>query len=247
MPTTQKKNAKINLYNRLPSDIQFIVDKHIWNKTKQDIPDIELEYRKLKYNLQNYNHNWSNREKKIIDFVCWYIFRTRTYGFGYCGYETKSGKYEYKNSKNINPNVNLGMYIKIYNLYLENKIKKPNYEDITDNIRLAIDNWVGYNILNKELFEHFAISLGFNIIDMFEYYYDNIGENPFENDNYLKTIFCFYLTDMFDNIIITTFGNEIEDLDSDSDSGSDTDTFNDPTDLGVGDILVPSAYDLQFG
>jgi hypothetical protein len=241
----------MNIYNRLPNDIQEKVDKQVWNKTKQDIPDIELVYRQLKYNLQNYNHNWSNTQKKIIDFVCWYVFRTRTYGLGHSGCSTHSGKYEYKNSKKINPNVNLGMYLKIYNLYLERKIKKPNYEDIFDNIRLAIDNWVDNNILNKELFQHFANVLGFNIVDMFEYYYDNTGENPFEDHNYLKVIFCLYLIDMFDKIIVITYGYEIEDLDSDSDT--DTledflnDGYNDPSDLGVGDILVPSAYDLQFG
>ncbi len=269
-------NKGLTLYNRLPEDIQFIVDNHLWLKTKKDIPEVEMLHRRLKLLLQEYPHQWDKQQKKLIDFVCWYVIKPRTYGAGYCGAETKSGKYQYVNFDPVIErdelldyldNVNesnekeyLGISIRKYITYLETKKNKPSFEMLNDNIKLAIDNWVDNNIVDRDLFQHFATQLGFNIIDMFEYYYDNTGGNPFEDENYQKAIFCWYMSDMFEKLIMITYQYEIEDLDSDSDSDSDNDipeeiqdilnappVYNDPSNLGIGDILVPSAYDLQFG
>lgn len=252
----------VSVYKKLNLDLQEKVDKFVWDKTKKDIPEVEMIHRRLRLLLQEYPYDFCDCERKLIDFVCWYVIRPRTYGMGYCGAETKSGKYQYfnfdpvlekdelqeylDNVNETNEKEYLGISIRKFINYLETKKNKPSFEMLNDNIKLAIDNWVDNNILNRDLFQHFATELNFNIIDMFEYYYNNTGENPFEDENYHKAIFCWYICDKFEKIIMITYQYEIEDLDTDTEEEEEP-VYNDPSDLGIGDIIVPSDYDLQFG
>jgi hypothetical protein len=61
---------------------------------------------------------------------------------------------------------------------------------------------------------------------MFEFYFDNTGENPFDDYNYKKKIFTWYLIEMFDNIIMKSYGNLILFMDdTDEDNTDDTDDY----------------------
>ena len=166
-----------------------------------------------------------------------------------------------ENTNVINVNWSKNDFVSLLNKLIESrKIRRPfekqyrimkcnnlTYSNnISDNkYNLFSTTYIDRNILDRDLFQHFATELNFNIIDMFEYYYDNTGENPFEDENYQKAIFCWYMCDMFEKIIMITYQYEIEDLDTDTEE--EEPVYNDPSDLGVGDIIVPSAYDLQFG
>lgn len=217
-----------SIYKKLNGDLQEKIDKIISNKVKEEInmEDIkeELQYRKLYYGLLNLNI-YDKYEKELIRFVCYDIISPRIYGKGYCGYESKSGKYEYIIKKG--QEAPLIMYIEQYTNFLDKgrlQYLKPDYECLKEGINLAIDNWVDKYIISKELFEEFSRALNFNIIDMFEFYYDNTGENPFEDYNYKKKIFTWYLTEMFDNVIMKSYGNLILFMD-DSLSEDDTDDY----------------------
>jgi hypothetical protein len=219
-----------SIYQKLNGDLQEKIDKIISDKVKEEINmnDIkeELQYRKLYYGLLNLNI-YDEKEKQLIRFVCFDIIRPRIYGKGYCGFESKSGKYEYIIEKG--QNAPLIMYIEQYTNFLD-KGRIPNlqpaYDFLKEAINLAIDNWVAKYIISKELFEEFSRALNFSIIDMFEFYFDNTGENPFDDYNYKKKIFTWYLIEMFDNIIMKSYGNLILFMDdTDEDNTDDTDDY----------------------
>jgi len=220
----------MNIYKKLNGDLQEKIDEILFEKHKEknidmkQIKDLIMD-RQLKDNLLNFdkknNLHWGKDNEKLIEFVCWYCIRPRLYGKGYVGLETKSGNYEY--IIEAGQNAPLCMYIEQWINYLTNPIPmlKPSFCELMDGIRLAIDNWVDNYILNKELFQHFAKELNFNIIDMFEYYYDTAGEVPFGEDNFEKQIFTWYLVNKFENIIMITYFHNLDG----NGFGSDTDDY----------------------
>lgn len=218
----------MNIYNRLNQDIQEQVDKCVWEKTKQPIPEIELIHRKLRLLWQEYTYDWENSQRLVMDHFCEYILKPRVYGRGYCGFNTASGKYEYIIDKEKNKCYSLGKYIIGYCNYLEKKNKKPSFEKILDECRLGIDNWVNCFIIDNDMFQYWAEKLGFNILDMFEIYYDNFGDNPFENENYQKMIFTYYYQDYVERILLITYNWDIEDLNSETEDATSITSMSDP-------------------
>ena len=215
----------VSVYKKLNMDIQEKVDKFVWEKTKRVIPFLELVHRKLRLEWQEYPYDWEETQRNVMEHFCKDILKPRVYACGYCGLHTASGNYEYINDIEENGEFGgLGYLIYKYCVWLENKnntekkIKKPSFEDLFDEIRLALDNWIVQNIICKYSFQQWAEKLGFNIIDMFELWYDDIGENPFDNEDYKKSIFLHYYCDYIERILLVTYNWNVEDLDSDSET-----------------------------
>lgn len=214
----------MNIYKKLNLDIQEKVDKLVWEKTKQVIPFIELIYRKLRLEWQEYGYDWEQAQRNVIEHFCKDILKPRTYARGYCGLHTLSGRYEYIIDKELNEYRSIAYMVNRYCIWLENKnntekkIKKPSFEDLFDEIRLAIDNWVSCFINDNDMFQYWAEKLGFNILDMFELWYADMGENPFLTEDYQKSVFLHYYCDYIERIILITYDWNVEDLDSDSDT-----------------------------
>ena len=220
----------MNIYKKLNLDIQEKVDKLVWEKTKRVIPFLELVHRKLRLEWQEYPYDWEQAQRNVMEHFCQHILKPRVYACGYCGLHTASGNYEYINDIEENGEFGgLGYLVYKYCVWLENKnntekkIKKPSFEDLFDEMRLAIDNWIVLNIKCKYSFQQWAEKLGFNILDMFELWYDDIGDNPFDSQDYQKSVFLHYYCDYVERILLVTYNWNVEDLDSDS---SDTETLD---------------------
>jgi hypothetical protein len=199
----------VSIYKKLPLDIQENIDRKLFESNKVNIPEVELIHNRLQLNLLETIPELCSCEKKLIQFVVQHCIKPNIYGYGFCGAQTKSGKYEYIKDKK--QKLYLGQYINMWIKYIEKKRKKPNFEKLSSEVRLAMDNWVLEYITDIKSFEFYAKLLKFSVIEMFEFYYDNTGQNPFEDINdSMPRVFCLYFTDLFEIIIMKTYNFELE-------------------------------------
>tara|TARA_Y100001937_G_C7134636_1_gene339285 strand:+ start:477 stop:1091 length:615 start_codon:yes stop_codon:yes gene_type:complete len=194
----------MNIYEKLPLEMKEEVDKQFWLNHKITIETKEISHRKLRLLLQVIPYHLTSQERNVIDWLCWYVIRPRTYGEGECGLNTESGEYEYKcDKKNKKP---LHKYISKWIHYLETKNDKPYFETLYEAVRLAVDDWVGKNVFNNDLFQHFALELGFNIPSMYQNFFDTYDWIDYN----VEAIFCSYVLDVVEHIIMKSFAFEIE-------------------------------------
>lgn len=224
----------MEVYKRLSIDLQEKVDSIVWDKTKQKIPQIDLVFKRLELNWIQYStfheqnqkyviYKWEDYQLKIIKHFCNEILRPRIYGKGYSGCNTESGKYEYIVDKKKNGYYSLGYVINRYVFWLEHKndeggkkYRKPDFDDLYDECRLAIDDWVDTNIKDNRKFQEVCLELGLNILDMFEKYEDDFSDNPFHEVNYRLMVFAHYYCDCIERILMISYNWDIEDLNSDN-------------------------------
>lgn len=218
----------MNIYNRLNDDLKEEIDKRLWDKHKKNIKPSYFICRDLRMNILNkfsvnQNENvicYSEFEilkyTHLVNFLTHKVFPKRLLAQGYCGAET-GGEYKYIiDEKNKKP---LLLFINTWNKYLQNKSKKPNFEDLYENIRLAIDDWCCEYICCVEQFILWTTKLDFVITDIYDYYiitYGGESINELVNSNhYYATLLTAYLCEMTENLIVKSFDYIIDSDDED--------------------------------
>jgi hypothetical protein len=213
----------MEIYNKLPTDLQEEVDTFLFKNQKiiqkQTINNINFIDRLIREELHSIPYSYDTNERQLIDFLCWYIFRPRLYGQGYCGCDSDSGEYEYKICrKNKTP---LHKFLKKWLRFLQTEKNKPSFEDLYEEIRLSLDNWVVEKITDKQTFQDYALDLGFNIAEMYETYIITYGMDDIQDidfNMFYKSVFTAHLCDKVEIIIMKSYDYELETDTSDSDT-----------------------------
>lgn len=197
-------NSGLIIYNKCPLDIQEVIDKHLFESHKEEngfINSFELIHRQLRTELYDLQFNLDPKDYCLIDFLCWEVIRTRPFG----EWVMLNG---YKNS--IHNENKLCFWIMSWVGYLQKKNNKPNYEDLNEAVRLAIDNWCFVNILSVYDLKYWCDKLLLNIGEVYDMYLEEIG-NIDTDEDYHKTLLCYYLYDWSVDIIMKSYAYEIDD------------------------------------
>lgn len=164
------------LYKKLNFDLKEIVDYHIWHNVKQVIPKEELLFRRVRLSLLQCGIDWDIYDKKIIEFLCYEIIRPNVY-------------------------IKFTKCLENYIMFLEKDINNFDYDFLLYELYFLINDWVDINIYDNNSIEKYSLKLGFNTHDIIDYF-NSIIEESFEFEEYRNFMFCWYLTEMIEDLIL---------------------------------------------
>ena len=229
------------IYKKLNVDLQDKVDKIILeeNKKANKISVKDLAIPRLKTALKLSKYHFTQKEKWVWDFLFDKVFSERLqYSFCKC-----CDTYELKNV----------LYM-LSNIIDKDRVKDTILDNITETIERAIEDYCIKNICSHSDIVEFSVSIcnylyynpTYFVSELWEEYTDYYGEGP----EFFHQLVYHYLNryNIIDQVndYITKYSS-----DSDSDNNYQLDIsepiYNDPSDLGIGQIIVPSYNDVALG
>jgi hypothetical protein len=215
----------MNIYNKLPTDIQekidtiLLKDRNYNNDLEIDLYGTKLfsnvfyelpfKYMKNKYIIydkpQYIISLYDGEDYRIFKWFCYVVLPSRKWGEWVRVEGAYRGSYIWNVGYGVNKNpllFNVMAFIeKRYDTGIE--CLEDTFEEFTEAVRLAIDNWIFEEIDDNEDITNLCEKLKINPLDMLEFCMDNLGDYITEQKDF-KMCLCYYINETVKNILCIT-------------------------------------------
>ena len=179
------------IYKRLPSDIQDVIDKELFDNRIRDkkkmVVHLKYKHSPLKIYNQLIEDYHIDKDDKQLKFIFTEILPYSIFGKWKCKERCYDPTYYNKNfndriGDDNNPEplsfcVLISHYLRHFKKDCNNyKVSDNNYEEVCDGFRLAIDGYLVDKVKSLNELQTLCISLDINIFEMIQNFNDDFGK-----------------------------------------------------------------------